>query len=97
MLLIYIAIYVIILFIVWWFYAVARMHIVKYKNFSTHLIPVTNFLMIFLIILSIIGFILVYMLWSSSWEIWSVFESDQQSLDPIQEEFREELTGEEYY
>lgn len=60
MFLIYLAIYVIILLVVWWFYAVARMHTMKFKRFSTHIVPVTNALLVFLLILSIIGFVLIF-------------------------------------
>ena len=54
------AIYIIVLFIVWWFFIVARMHTLKFKNFSTHIVTITNSLMIFLIILSILGFIFIF-------------------------------------
>ncbi len=62
MLLIYIALYLVILLVVWGFFAVARMHILKFRNFSTHIIPVTNFLLVFLIVLSVIGFVLLFFL-----------------------------------
>lgn len=54
------AIYIIVLLIVWWFFIVARMHTLKFKNFSTYIVTITNFLMIFLIILSILGFIFIF-------------------------------------
>lgn len=38
------------------------MHTLKFKNFSTHIVPVTNFLLVFLIVLSIIGFVLIFFL-----------------------------------
>jgi len=36
------------------------MHTLKFKNFSTYIVTITNFLMIFLIILSILGFIFIF-------------------------------------
>jgi hypothetical protein len=59
---IYLGLYIALLLGIWGFYAVARMHTMKFKNFSTHIAPVTNILMVFLIILSIIGFILIFSL-----------------------------------
>ena len=64
---VYLGLYIALLLGIWGFYAVARMHTMKFKNFSTHIAPVTNILMVFLIILSIIWFILVLNLnWDDS-------------------------------
>jgi len=65
MIFVYLWLYITFLFGIWAFYVVARMHIMKFKNFSSHIQPAINFLMIFLVVLSIIWLILIFNLWSS--------------------------------
>ena len=101
MLLIYLAIYIIILLIVWGFYAVARMHTLKFKRFSTHIVPVTNFLLIFLIILSILGFVLIFFI-SPSGSTNSIISPQKKISDNSIEEntwddYRQEIIWNEHY
>ncbi len=101
MLLIYFAIYIIILLIVWGFYAVARMHTLKFKRFSTHIVPVTNFLLIFLIILSILGFVLIFFI-SPSGSTNSIIAPEKKTTSKIveeesQDDYREEIIWNEHY
>lgn len=94
MLLITLAIYIVILLIVWWFFIVARMHTLKFKNFSTHIEPVTNFLMFFLIILSLSWLIFIFYISSGS----SNYELNIKN-DNIKDtnNFEEEIIWEDYY
>jgi hypothetical protein len=62
MLPVYIGIYIFMLAIVWGFFLIARHHSYKFKHFSTNITPVTNILMIFLLILSVLGFIMIFSL-----------------------------------
>lgn len=98
MFLIYLAIYIIILLVVWWFYAVARMHTMKFKRFSTHIVPVTNFLLIFLLILSIIGFVLLFFIvpdeTNTSWNSSSVSTQNEENT---WETFKEEIIWNQHY
>ena len=96
------ALYVIVLLIVWWFFIVARMHTLKFKNFSTHITPVTNFLMIFLIILSLSWFIFIFYLNSggSNYE-YSItdnkIEKNKNSDQNNKKSYEQEITWDEYY
>jgi formate hydrogenlyase subunit 3/multisubunit Na+/H+ antiporter MnhD subunit len=92
-----IAIYIVILLLVWGFYAVARMHTMKFKNFSTHITPITNFLMLFLIILSITWFILIF---SINWEDSTYQISTENKIEEKVEEeknYEQEIIGNDYY
>lgn len=60
MLPVYIGMYIFVLAILWGFFLVARHHSYKFKNFSKNVAPVTNILLIFLIILSVLGFVLLF-------------------------------------
>jgi len=102
---IYLSIYIIILLLVWWLYIVARMHSMKFKNFSTHIVPVTNWLMIFLAILSITGFIVIFSIPSknsayevdTSVEYDKVKEVEEKKVTEVEENYQEEIIWEEYY
>ncbi len=59
MLPVYIGAYIFILAVLWWFFLIARHHSYKFKNFSQNVVPVTNILFVFLIVLSVLGFILI--------------------------------------
>ncbi|MCD5380407.1 hypothetical protein LR004_00615 [Candidatus Gracilibacteria bacterium] len=83
---------------VWGFYAVARMHTMKFKRFSTHIVPVTNFLLIFLVILSIIGFVLLFFISpedNNSGTINGPEVSSSEETDEVN--YREEIIGNEHY
>jgi len=100
-LLIYLAVYVFILLIVWGFYAVARMHTLKFKRFSTHIVPVTNFLLIFLIILSILGFILIFFISPSGSTKSMLTPNDSETTENVEvdswDDYREEIIWNEHY
>ncbi len=63
---IYLWIYTLVLIFVWWFFIVAKLHTDKFKNFSPYIKIVTKFLAVFLIILSIIWYILIFNLPNSN-------------------------------
>lgn len=56
----YLGIYTLILALLWWFFIIAKLHAYKFKNFSLHITKVTNFLLVFLIILSITWYFLIF-------------------------------------
>jgi len=45
--------------LLWWLFIVAKIHAFKFKNFSTHIVKVTNVLMIFLVILTILWYSII--------------------------------------
>jgi hypothetical protein len=51
---------------IWCFFAVARIHAYKFKNMSTHIPIMTNFLFFVLLILSIIWIIMCFFLDASN-------------------------------
>lgn len=55
----YFAFLVIILLLVWGFYLVAKIHIYKFREYSTHVRPVTRFVGIVLLVMTVIGFYVV--------------------------------------
>ena len=73
---VYIWLYTFILAVVWGFFVVLKMHAYKFKNFSKNITRMTNILLIFLIILSLVWYVLVYFIWS--WEGWN-YEVDRSS------------------
>jgi len=62
MIFLYLGAYLFILALIWGLFIVAKLHAYKFKHFSHNIVPVTTVLCIFLIIISIIGFILIFML-----------------------------------
>lgn len=60
MLAIYLWSYTLFLAFIWWFFIVAKIHAYKFKNFSNHIVKVTKVLLIFLIILSLLWYILIF-------------------------------------
>ncbi len=93
MIFVYLWIYIAFLIWIWTFYAVARMHTMKFKNFSTHIEPMTNFLMILLIILSIAGFVLIFSLNSNN----STYTIQTEVKNTISEKKYEKEIGTDYY
>ena len=65
MLFVYLWIYTFLLAILWWLFIVAKIHSYKFKNFSNNIVKVTNFLLVILTILSLLGYILI-VFWSSN-------------------------------
>ncbi len=55
-------IYTISIIAIWWFFIVARIHAYKFKNFSPHIKKVTFTLTISLIVLTILGYTIVFSL-----------------------------------
>jgi len=45
--------------LLWWLFIVAKIHAFKFKNFSDHIIKVTNALLIFLVILSVLWYLII--------------------------------------
>jgi len=80
------------------------MHTMKFKNFSTHIVPVTNFLMIFLIFLSILGFIFIFYINSgnSNYEL-STSKQNNEKIETKseakneQKNYKEEIIWDDYY
>ncbi|MDP2090550.1 MAG: hypothetical protein Q8K30_03030 [Candidatus Gracilibacteria bacterium] len=60
MLTFYIGIYTFVLALLWGLFIVAKIHAYKFKDFSLHITKVTNILFIFLLILSIIGYLFIF-------------------------------------
>ncbi|MDD2745834.1 MAG: hypothetical protein PHU93_04820 [Candidatus Gracilibacteria bacterium] len=56
----YFAILVTILLLVWSFYLIAKIHIYKFREYSTHVRPVTRFVGLVLLVMTIIGFVVVF-------------------------------------
>jgi len=96
------ALYIIVLLIIWGFFIVARMHTLKFKNFSTHILPVTNYLMILLIILSLSWFIFIFYLnlGNSNYEL-STNENTKISTSDKKDNwwinYQEEIIWDEFY
>ena len=59
---VYFGIYTFVLAILWGFFMLARLHSYKFKSFSKNIEKVTTVLLIFLISLSILGYILIFFL-----------------------------------
>ena len=59
MLALYLWIYTLILALLWGFFIVAKIHAYKFKNFSHSIPKVTNVLLTFLIVFSILGYVLI--------------------------------------
>lgn len=66
MLLFYIGIYAIVLALVWGLFVVVRIHAYKFKNFSSNIAKLTNLLFMFLISLSIIWLIIIFLNWTNT-------------------------------
>lgn len=60
MLFLYIGLYLFILALLWGFFIVAKLHSYKFKNFSSNIEKVTVVLFVFLLFLSISGFVLLF-------------------------------------
>lgn len=59
---VYIWLYTFVLAILWGFFIILKMHAYKFKNFSNNITKITNILLIFLWILSLIWYILIFFL-----------------------------------
>lgn len=56
----YFAILVTVLLLVWSFYLIAKIHIYKFREYSTHVRPVTRFVGFFLLVMTVIGLYIVF-------------------------------------
>lgn len=79
MLPVYIGVYVFMLAIIWGFFLIARHHSYKFKHFSTNITPVTNILTIFLLILSVLGFIMIFSLWGSDEKVIKIDQTQKST------------------
>ena len=77
MLALYLWIYTLILALLWGLFIVAKIHAYKFKNFSHNIPKVTNVLLTFLIVFSVLWYILIIATVSNS----SVSVDDYSSFD----------------
>lgn len=56
----YFAILVTVLLLVWSFYLIAKIHIYKFREYSTHVRPVTRFVGLVLLVMTVIGLYVVF-------------------------------------
>ncbi|MCK9272140.1 hypothetical protein M0P65_01200 [Candidatus Gracilibacteria bacterium] len=66
MFLVLFGIYTIIMVIVWGFFLVAKIHFYKFRDYSLYIAPVTKFVTIFLLLLTIFGYYQIYQYSTSS-------------------------------
>ncbi len=66
MLLVYLGIYTFSLVVVWALFIISKLHSYKFKNFSHNIVKVTNILFVFLLILSVFGYIFIFMNYDSA-------------------------------
>jgi hypothetical protein len=67
--------------LLWWLFVVAKIHAYKFKNFSNHIIKVTQFLTIFLIILTIIWYSIILFSTSNTSNIENYNSFDVQEVN----------------
>lgn len=60
------ALYSAVIAFVWGFFLVARMHVFKFREYSLFVGPVTRFLAIFLLVLTVAGYVAVFNLGPSA-------------------------------
>ena len=83
----YLWLYLLVLSWIWWFYIIARIHAYKFKNMSTHIGPVTNTLFFILLILSVIWFIMIFFLDTTSRADVFIEEFEEENVQLEQEIF----------
>lgn len=54
------ALYSAVMAFVWGFFLVARMHVFKFKGYSLHVEPATRFLAIFLLVMTVAGYVALF-------------------------------------
>lgn len=79
MLPVYIGVYVFMLAVVWGFFLIARHHSYKFKHFSTNITPVTNMLLVFLLILSVLWFFMIFSLWDSNVKVIKIDQTQKST------------------
>lgn len=68
---VYIWLYTFFIIIAWWFFIVTKVHVYKFKNFSNYISKVIPLVAIFMLILTILGYILIFVsdIWNSTYRI----------------------------
>jgi hypothetical protein len=81
-------IYTLALIGIWWFFFVAKIHAYKFKNFSPHILQVTFWLTVSLIVMSILGYLLIFNIkWKlDNFSIWNS-SSNNNPLIEIDNDF----------
>ena len=71
MFLVYIWLYTLFLVVIWWFFIVIKIHAYKFKNFSNYITKIVSTLFIVLIILSILGYLIIFIYnpWSTAYKV----------------------------
>lgn len=62
----YLGFYTFAIVIIWGFFIVAKIHLYKFKDFSSHIKQVTIILAIFLAVLTILWYIIIFSFWFSN-------------------------------
>ena len=62
---IYFWVYTLIMLFIWWFFIIARIHSLKFKNYQPKIVHITKIITIVLWIFTILGYILIFSLWTS--------------------------------
>lgn len=81
MLLVYLGIYTFWIVVVWALFIVSKIHAFKFKNFSHHIVKVTNLLFTVLLILSILGYIFIFMNYDSAETIQLDFKKEKNFIE----------------
>lgn len=68
---VYIWLYTFFVVIAWWFFIVTKVHVYKFKNFSNYIGKVVPLIAIFMLILTIVGYIIIFTsdIWNSTYKI----------------------------
>lgn len=61
-------IYTIIMVIVWGFFLVAKIHFYKFRDYSLYITPVTKFMTLFLLFLTVFWYYQIYKYTQDSWD-----------------------------
>jgi len=69
------SLYTFFLVIIWGFFIVSKIHAYKFKNFSTNIEKITNLLFTTLLLLSILGYIIIFTLNTSTIKINNITDS----------------------
>lgn len=77
MLLVYLGIYTFWLVVVWALFIISKLHAYKFKNFSHHIVKVTNILFTVLLLLSILWYVFIFMNYDTAQTIQLDFSEDK--------------------
>ena len=56
---IYFWVYTLSMIIIWWFFIIAKIHSLKFKNYQPKIVDITNIITIILVVFTILGYILI--------------------------------------